>query len=311
MIRRLILALLLVVAAAVVLPPLWFAAMPRPPRAMPPAGRRVVLPSGVGVNVVERGAGPAVVLVHGLPGSAYDWRVLADALAGRGRRVVAYDRVGYGWSDPRSDGAYTVERNAVELVGLLEALDLRGATVAGWSYGGGTAMLAARRDASRIARLVLVGSAGPGIEASGPPPVIAALLSGPVLAWLRLVPPLADGLRASISRAAFSDQPQPDWWLPDLGANFARPGTSRTYAGEMAGLTGPVPEPSGLTLPILVAHGEDDRLAPVAIGRELHRRAPHSELRIVEGGSHMLPVTHADWLAGEIVTFEGRAAGDE
>ena len=309
MIRRILLVVLLLVSAALALPPLWFALFPSPAGELPAAGRRVVLPSGVGVNVVEQGSGPPVVLVHGLPGSAYDWRVLSEALAVRGRRVSAYDRVGYGRSDPRPDGAYTLAQNAAELVALLEALGLQHATVVGWSYGGGTAMLAAHRDPTRIGRLVLVGSGGPGIEATGPPPFVAAL-ARPVLRWLRRVPPLASLLRASLSRAAFSDQPQPDWWLPDLAANFARPGTSHSYASEMADLEGPVPDPSGLALPILIVQGEDDRLVPVAIARELHRLAPQSELQVVPGGSHMLPVTHAAWLADAIVGFEARTDSD-
>jgi pimeloyl-ACP methyl ester carboxylesterase len=41
---------------------------------------------------------------------------------------------------------------------------------------------------------------------------------------------------------------------------------------------------------------------PVAVGRELARRAPNARLVLVPGGSHMLPVTHAELLADEIAT---------
>jgi pimeloyl-ACP methyl ester carboxylesterase len=53
-------------------------------------------------------------------------------------------------------------------------------------------------------------------------------------------------------------------------------------------------------LPVLVIHGEDDRLVPVAVGHELARRAPNARLVLVPGGRHMLPVTHAELLAAEI-----------
>jgi pimeloyl-ACP methyl ester carboxylesterase len=261
------------------------------------------------VNVVERGSGPPVVLVHGLPGCAYDWRVLTDALAARGRRAIAYDRVGYGRSDARAGAPHTIEQNGAELLALLEALDLRQATVVGWSYGGATAIAAAHRDPSRMARLVLVGSSGPGIEEEGPPPAMALATSRPVLTWLRAVPPVSSAVRASISDAAYSGQPQPEWWLPSLAANLARPHTSPTYAAEMRGLAASaVPDPTGIDLPVLVIHGDDDRLVPVAIGRELARRAKRSRLVVIEGGSHMLPVTHAERTADEIVA-SGAAEG--
>jgi pimeloyl-ACP methyl ester carboxylesterase len=307
--RRVGLGLVLVLAAALALPPLWFRLFRQVPPELPPPGRRVALASGVGVNVVEQGAGPAVVLVHGLPGSAYDWRATSAALAARGRRAIAYDRVGYGWSDARPDGAFSVAANAAELVALLDALELRGVTLVGWSYGGSTAIAAAERDASRIARLVLVGSAGPGFERSQPPRAVARVLfSAPVLGWLHAVPPLARGVQAQTSRQAFSDGPEPDWWRPSLAANFGRPHTPASWRSEGAALMdAPLPEPSGLALPVVVLHGDDDRLVPVAVAHELARRAPGARLVVVPGGSHMLPITHADLVADEIVNAEALA----
>jgi len=298
--RRLGLALLLALLAAVVLPPLWFRLFREPAPELPPAGRRVALASGVGVNVVEEGEGPPVVLVHGHPGSAYDWRLLAPVLAARGLRAIAYDRVGYGRSDPRRDDDYTFEANARELVELLAALELDDATVVGWSYGGGTSIVAAQRDASRIGRLVLVGSVGPG-ERIGPPPLATLLFSAPVLAWVGAVPPVSARVRGAMSANAFSGQPQPDWWPPGLDANLGRAATRHTMLEEgVAYDRQAVPDPTGLALPILVIHGDDDRLVPVAVGRELARRAPNARLVLVPGGSHMLPVTHPELLTDEI-----------
>lgn len=304
--RRFGLGLLFVLVAALAIPPLWFRLFRELPPELPPPGRRVALASGVGVNVLEEGAGPAVVLVHGLPGSAYDWRPTSAALAARGRHAIAYDRVGYGWSDARPDGAFTVASNAGELLALLEALGLEGVTVVGWSYGGSTAIAAAGRDPSRIGRLVLVGSGGPGMEKSQPPrAVVRVVFSAPVLGWVHAVPPLARGMQAQVSRRAFSEGPEPDWWRPNLAANFARPHTSTSWRREGAAMMDPpVPEPSSLALPVLVLHGDDDRLVPVEVGRELARLARNARLVVVPGGSHMLPITHPDLLADEIVNAE-------
>ncbi len=305
LVRRALLALLVLLLALLVLPPLWFALFPVARTPLPPAERRVALPGGVAVNVLEAGragTSPPIVLVHGLPGSAYEWRSTLDALAARGRHALAYDRVGFGHSDPRPDDSpFTVEQNARELLAVLEALDLRGVIVVGWSYGGVTAMAAARQDPSRIAALVLVGSAGPGSETREPPLLVRMVMSPAGLLWLRAVPPVARGVRTAASQVAFSEQAQPDWWLPLLEANLGRTATGVAYVQEMRGMREqPLPDTGGLEVPVLVVHGDDDRLAPVAIGRELARRAPAGRLVEVPGGSHMLPITHAELLAREI-----------
>jgi len=112
---------------------------------------------------------------------------------------------------------------------------------------------------------------------------------------------VSKGLRAALTVQAFSEKPQPDWWLPSLAANFAMPATRRTYREEMVGFgDGSDLDPSRIALPVLVIHGSDDRLVPIAVGRALARLAPNARLIEVDGGSHMLPVTDADLLADEV-----------
>ncbi len=67
-----------------------------------------------------------------------------------------------------------------------------------------------------------------------------------------------------------------------------------------------------LDLPILLLHGDDDNLAPLAIGEWLTRHAKHSKLEVIEAGSHMIPITHASQLANSIQAFvAGRITMDE
>ncbi len=86
--------------------------------------------------------------------------------------------------------------------------------------------------------------------------------------------------------------------------------TLLTYRSEMSGIVDRSSEagPGGfgadtIALPTLILHGDDDRLAPVAIARYLHTQIPNSTLHEIEGGSHMLPVTHAGELAARIAAF--------
>ena len=302
--KRAVLVVLILLGALIILPPLVYSVVPVERFELPAPGERISVADGLSVNAVVRGEGPPVVLIHGLPGTGYDWNPLTDALAARGRHVIAYDRIGYGHSDPRPDEVFTVEANSRELLGLLESRDLQDATVVGWSFGGPISVQAAFEDDSRIGRLVLIGSGGPSDDAEEPPAIFGVLFSSPVLAWLRSVPPVARGLRAAISVQAFSEGPQPDWWMEHLNANLDQPHSLHAWRSEGAQIDREGEFPiAKVKPPILLIHGDDDRLAPLAIGEWLHRHAPGSELVVIEEGSHMLPVTHTDELADRIAAF--------
>jgi pimeloyl-ACP methyl ester carboxylesterase len=192
--------------------------------------------------------------------------------------------------------------NAEELLALLAALDLRDTTVVGWSYGGATSIVAARRDPSRVAGLVLVGSVGPGIEARGAPPdFVVSLLTGPVLAWIHAVPPAARWMREATVGAAFHPAPVPEAYLRLVEANFARPHTLESFRSEGRDLGREADlDPGPIDRAILVLHGEDDQLVPFSVAQEIHARAKRSELRAVPKAGHMLPITHVDLVAGAI-----------
>ena len=286
---------------------MWFVIFPETPRLLPAPGEKIEVAPGVSLNVLDTGAGKPVVLVHGLPGSAYDWRTLAPELESGGLRVIAYDRVGYGHSDSRSGTDYSLRSNTLELLALLKALDLRDVTIVGWSYGGVMAMQAVAIDGQRIGRLVLVGTGGPSSDEDQPPePSLALkiLYSNLVLRWRAAVPPVSRGLQTVLSDVAFSGGEQPDWWLRDLAANFSRWETVTTYKSEVLSEIDPTGiSPATIGVPTLIIHAEDDQLAPVEIGRYLSGIIPDAIYHEVPGASHMLPVTHAALLAEKIKAF--------
>ena len=93
--------------------------------------------SKVGVHVDDTGGnGRAVVLIHGWPLSKESWKAQIPALSQAGFRVVAYDRRGFGQSD-KPGGGYDYDTLTEDLDGLLSELDLRDATLVGFSMGGG------------------------------------------------------------------------------------------------------------------------------------------------------------------------------
>src|SRR4030095_3730611 len=150
--RRVVVGTVLALLGALATAPLWSPAIGFGPSPLPAGGTAVTIASGYRIIVIDEGAGQVVMLIHGLPGSAYDWDPLPEQLVAAGFRVVRYDRVGYGHSDRRAnDGEHRIEVNAAEVMALASALRLEAPLLVGWSYGGGVALRAAADYPERVA----------------------------------------------------------------------------------------------------------------------------------------------------------------
>src|SRR3977135_104052 len=97
---------------------------------------RVVVADGVRIHLVEQGAGPLVLLIHGFPESWYSWRHQLPALAAAGVRAVAIDVRGYGRSSKPSEvQAYRMLAHVADNVGVVKALGEPVAVVVGHDWG--------------------------------------------------------------------------------------------------------------------------------------------------------------------------------
>jgi pimeloyl-ACP methyl ester carboxylesterase len=106
------------------------------------------------VAYVEEGSGDAVLLLHGCPFHALEWRQVIPRLAGR-YRVLTPDLPGLGDTPVRLDEDYRLPQIAGTIVGFLDALGIQAAHVVGHDHGGATAMLLLDRHADRFRSLVL------------------------------------------------------------------------------------------------------------------------------------------------------------
>ena len=105
---------------------------------------RFIEANGIRMRVAEQGAGPVVLLCHGFPESWYSWRHQLKALADAGYRAVAPDMRGYGQTDrPDEIERYTLLHLVGDMVGLLDALAVETAVIAGHDWGAPVAWHAA------------------------------------------------------------------------------------------------------------------------------------------------------------------------
>jgi pimeloyl-ACP methyl ester carboxylesterase len=125
-----------------------------------PWAHRFVGANGTRFHVVEAGAGPLVLLLHGFPEFWWAWHDVLPGLAGAGFRAVAVDLRGYGASDkpPRGYDGYTM---AGDVAGLIRALGERSAILVGAGMGGMVGWTAAAFHPRLVSRLVVIGAAHP------------------------------------------------------------------------------------------------------------------------------------------------------
>ena len=114
--------------------------------------------AGRKTHYLEKGAGPALILIHGFNYDSYTWVKNIDALAAE-FKVYALDLWGLGYStrDPL-DYSYALYVEQLEL--FMDALNIDKASLAGHSMGGGTAIVFALNNRSRVEKLILVDNTG-------------------------------------------------------------------------------------------------------------------------------------------------------
>lgn len=104
------------------------------------------------IDVVRRGAGPPVLLIHGTGATSEFWGAAAERLAAR-CQVVTYDRRGCGRSARLPSAHHDV--HAEDAAAIVRELDVGAVTVVGWSMGGIVALCLAHRHPELVRRLVL------------------------------------------------------------------------------------------------------------------------------------------------------------
>jgi pimeloyl-ACP methyl ester carboxylesterase len=261
---------------------------------------------GTPVHFVDfGGAGPPMVLVHGLGGAAENWFAVGSALARRGH-VVALDLMGFGRTPPGQDGV-ELDANYRLLDRFLTAVAGGPAIVVGNSMGGLIAMMEAARSPDRVAGLVLVSPAQPRLR--GAPidwPLLLALIlySIPWLGrklWRRRVRRLGPaGLVDDLFRIVCVDPSRVPRDVRDAHVALVAERLARMPWAEDAFVTAArslmralarkqewQAMVSAIKAPTLVVQGARDRLVPLMASRTLVQQRPDWRLEVLEDIGHV------------------------
>ncbi len=270
----------------------------------PAASGEFVSVAGRRIHYVERGEGPPVLFLHGMPGTCLDFEHVLPRLSGA--RSIAIDRPGYGWSE---GGPLPYKQQIAMVRELLSVLEIERAVLVGHSFGGLLALGVAHTYPEVVASMVLVAPSGGGVR-SGPLRLGAAklvkVMQRPGLRQLFAGPIGVSFRKASAEidlRFAFGPDPVDPAYRDRLAEvtlhddNLDAMAEDRlSYDADVRWIDRHVPT-LGVPSALILAVG--DRPIPIEHGRKLAAALPNP--RVVElPGGHMIPYMHPDTVAGEV-----------
>ncbi|KGN36100.1 alpha/beta fold hydrolase [Knoellia subterranea] len=256
------------------------------------------------------GDGRPVVLIHGWPLSGASWKDTVPALTDAGLRVITYDRRGFGQSDPAPDDRYDYDSLAADLADLMERLDLRDASLVGFSMGGGeVARYVGNYGTDRVHSVAFAAAIPPWLEKSDanpdgglPPEQAAALQDG--LSADRVG--FLEGFTTNFF-SAHGDLKVTEEQLAEAREQAAQADLDAALACIHSWLTDFTDDIAAITVPTLVIHGDADAIVPLEVsGQRTHEQVRGSELVVIKDGPHGINTSHVEEFNAALVEFLGR-----
>jgi pimeloyl-ACP methyl ester carboxylesterase len=233
------------------------------------------------ISISEAGAGPAVVMIHGLGATKVSFLPTLAALAPH-HRAIAVDLPGFGDSDKPIMAPYNAPYFAETMTALLDALELDRADFAGNSMGGRIAIEVGLRSPERVRRIALLA------------PSLAWLRDRPWARPLRWVAPqlgliqpapraIVDGIVRRLIpggddqwTAAGIDEFLRSYLTPRGRAAFYA-AARNIYLEEPHGPDGFWTRLQGLKPPSLFVWGQKDPIVPISFARHVREALPHAQ----------------------------------
>ena len=255
----------------------------------------------------DHGSGQPVVLIHGYPVDGSAWEKQTAALLEAGKRVVTYDRRGFGRSSRPTSG-HDCDTYAADLSHLLAKLDVHDSVLVGFSMGTGeVARYLSRYGSSRVSKAVFIASLEPFMLQTddNPDGVPAEVFEGTLNA-------------AKADRYAFFTSFFENYYNLDenLGSRMSEEALRANWqlAANMSPYTSVWVQPTWLTdfradiekidVPSLILHGTADRILPIDVtGRRFSKMLPSATYLEIEGAPHGMPWTHGEEINKALLEF--------
>ena len=292
-----------VIAASVGRPPAAIALTQQGEKHM----NRVKMKDGTAIYYKDWGSGHPVVFSHGWPLTADAWDAQMIFLGQHGHRVIAHDRRGHGRSDQPWNGN-DMDTYADDLAALIEALNLKEATLVGHSTGGGeVARYIGRHGSRRVAKAVLIGAVPPimlktetnpgGLPMSTFDEIRAGVLGDRSQFFKDLTMPFYGYNKPD---AKVSQGVRDSFWLQGMQCSIKGAYDCIKAFSE----TDFTDDLKKVDVPTLILHGDADQIVPIGTSAMMSAKlVKNATLKIYPGASHGMCTTLADKVNGDLLAY--------
>ena len=252
----------------------------------------------IDLHYEDHGTGAPVVLIHGYPLSGRAWDKQVPMLLDAGRRVITYDRRGFGQSSQPSFG-YNYDTFAADLNTLMQQLDLRDVVLVGHSMGTGeVTRYLGTYGSARVSKAVLISPIPPFLLQTGDNPegLPASLFDGFVRtaaadppAWMKGFLDNFYNIDVFGGNKVSDEAYRASWNVAAAASAIATVACIPTWETDFRA---DLPK---IDVPVLVIQGEADRILPFPnTGKRLPGMIKDMELMAIQDGPHAIAWTHAD-----------------
>jgi len=262
---------------------------------------------GTEIYYKDWGQGRPVVFSHGWPLSADAWDPQMLFLGQNGYRVIAHDRRGHGRSSQPWNGN-DMDTYADDLAALVEALDLKDATLVGHSTGGGeVTRYIGRHGSGRVAGAVLIGAV---------PPLMLKTAKNPGGLPISVFDENRDAVFADRSQF-FKDLSMPFYGYNKPGAKVSQ-GVRDSFwlQGMQCSMKGAydcikafsetdfTEDLKKIDVPTLILHGDADQIVPIGASALLSSKlVKNATLKVYPGAPHGMCTTRANEVNTDLLAF--------
>ena len=240
--------------------------------------------NGIKISYKERGTGDPLILIMGLgaPGAKWEPHVCAYE---KYFRCIILDNRGSGQSDKPKEEKYTIKEMEQDTIGVMDALNIKSAHINGISMGGAIAERIAIDHPERVRSLILTSTF----------PCTNVTMRRAITALRDCCGEVDSNTFGRLGQwmvygFEFQDSNEQQMYIDEENdSNYPYPMPSYAYKAQCNAILGHnvINQLSEIKSPVLVAHGDQDNLAPFKLAMKMYEKIPNCKLYIKHGGGHV------------------------